>query len=156
MYLVDTDVLSAGAPTKAVASPALSAWMDRNSLGLYLSVITVAELEDGIAKSRRLGATRKADRLAEWLQTLLHLYGARVLPVDLDVARLTGALADRARAAGQAPGFADLAIAGTAEARGYTILTRNLRHFGRLGVPALDPFETVPAPIACGTPRLTG
>jgi hypothetical protein len=40
---------------------------------LYLSVITVAEVEDGIAKSRRLGAHRKAERVSEWLETLLHL-----------------------------------------------------------------------------------
>jgi hypothetical protein len=74
LYLVDTNVLSAGAPTKAVAMPALLAWMHRNSGRLYLSVITVAEVEDGIAKSRRLGAHRKAERLSEWLETLLHLY----------------------------------------------------------------------------------
>ncbi len=72
MYLVDTDVLSAGAPTKAQPSPDLVGWMERNSKRLYLSVITVAEVEDGIAKARRESAHRKADRLAEWLETLLH------------------------------------------------------------------------------------
>lgn len=144
MYLVDTNVLSAGAPTKAVAVPGLAVWMDRNSAVLYLSVITVAEVEDGIAKSYRQGAQRKADRLAEWLETLLHLYGSRILPVDLSTARRLGSLADRARAQGQAPGLADLAIAATAHVCGYTILTRNLRHFDRLGVPALDPLEALP------------
>ena len=148
MYLVDTDVLSARAPTKAVATPDLVAWMDRNSAGLYLSVITVAEVEDGIAKTRRLGAQRKAERPSEWLETLLHLYGSRVLPIDLDTARRIGALADRARSQGQALGLADLAIAATAEKHGYTVLTRNLRHFGFLGVPALDPVEALPAGVA--------
>ncbi|MGI4748226.1 MAG: type II toxin-antitoxin system VapC family toxin [Janthinobacterium lividum] len=145
MYLVDTNVLSAGAPTKAVATPGLAAWMDRNSSRLYLSVITVAEIEDGIAKSRRQGASRKADHLAEWLETLLHLYGVRILPVDLMTARRLGMLADQARGMGQAPGLADLAIAATAQSRGYTILTRNLRHFGMLKIPALDPFDALPA-----------
>ncbi|TLU72588.1 type II toxin-antitoxin system VapC family toxin [Lichenicoccus roseus] len=144
MYLVDTNVLSAGAPTRAMASPGLLAWMDGHSLDLYLSVITVAEIVDGIEKSRRLGAGRKADRLAEWLQTVLHLYGNRVLPVDLEAARHTGLLSDVARAQGQAPGLADLAIAGTARSRGYAILTRNLRHFERLGVPVMDPYEGLP------------
>ena len=148
MYLVDTNVLSAGAPTKAVAAPDLVAWMDRNSAGLYLSVITVAEVEDGIAKSRRLGAQRKAERLSEWLETLLHLYGSRVLPIDLETARRVGTLADRARSQGQAPGLADLAIAATALKHGYTVLTRNLRHFGSVGVPALDPGEALPAGVA--------
>lgn len=144
MYLVDTNVLSAGAPTKAVAMPDLVSWMNRNSAGLYLSVITVAEVEEGIAKSRRHGAHRKADRLAEWLETLLHLYGARILPLNLQIARELGRLSDRAREQGMAPGLADLAIAATAQGRGYTILTRNLRHFDRLGVSAIDPFETLP------------
>lgn len=144
MYLVDTNVLSAGAPTKAVASSDLVAWMDRNSAGLFLSVITVAEVEDGIAKARRQGAERKADQLSEWLETLLHLYSARIVPLDLPTARVLGGLSDLARAAGQAPGLADLAIAATAQNRGYTVLTRNLRHFGLLKVPALDPFVSLP------------
>ena len=139
MYLVDTNVLSAGASTKAVAAPELVAWMDRNGAGLYLSVITVAEVEDGIARSRRLGVPRKAERLSEWLGTLLHLYGLRVLPIDVETARRVGALADRARSRGLAPGLADLAIAATAQRYGYTVLTRNLRHFGSVGAPALDP-----------------
>jgi toxin FitB len=144
LYLVDTNVLSAGAPKWAVAMPALLAWMHRKSAGLYLSVITVAEVGDR-AKSRRLGARRKAERLSDWLETLLHLYGSRVLPIDLETARRIGILSDVARGQGQAPGLADLAIAATAQKNGFTVLTRNLRHFGSLGVPALDPHETLPA-----------
>ncbi len=148
MYLVDTNVLSAGAPTKARPAAGLTAWMDRNSSRLYLSVVTVAEIEDGIAKARREGASRKADGLAEWLEALLHLYSARILALDVPTARVLGVLSDRARGSGHAPGFADLAIAATAQQRGHTILTRNLRHFHMLGVPALDPFEGVPAEAA--------
>jgi toxin FitB len=144
LYLVDTNVLSAGAPSKTVAMPALLAWMDHNSARLYLSVITVAEVQDGIAKSRRLKANRKAELLSEWLETVLHLYGARVLPLDVATARRVGILSDIARGQGQAPGLADLAIAATAQQNGLTILTRNLRHFGPLGVAALDPFGTLP------------
>lgn len=118
--------------------------MDRHSAGLYLSVISVAEVEDGIAKSRRLAAHRKAERLSEWLETLLHLYGSRVLPVDLDTARRIGILSDIARGRGHSPGLADLTIAATAQVRGYAVLTRNLRHFGPLGVPAHDPYERLP------------
>ena len=150
MYLVDTDVLSAAAPTKAVAVPDLAAWMDRNSLGLFLSVITVAEVEDGIAKSRRQGAHRKADLSADWLDALLHLYGSRILPVDLATARRMGGLADRARAQGRGTGLVDLAIAATAQGRGYTVLTRNLRHFDGLSVPVLDPFVGLPNVLTQG------
>ncbi len=144
MYLVDTNVISAAAPTKAQPMPDLARWMDRNSQLLYLSVITVAEVESGIAKARRQAATSKADRLAAWLQTVLHLYSPRVLPLDLTAARLLGQLSDQARAGGQSPGLADLAIAATAASRGYTVLTGNLRHFRSLGVAAHDPFASLP------------
>ena len=121
--------------------------MERNSDRLYLSVITVAEVEDGIAKARREAANRKADRLAEWLETMLHLYSARILPLDVPTARVLGRLSDRARGSGQAPGLADLAIAATAQLRGYTVLTRNLRHFRALGVACHDPCESLPGEV---------
>ena len=79
-----------------------------------------------------------------WLDLLLHLYDARVLHFDVAAARLAGVLSDRARASDHAPGFADIAIAATAASRGLTVLTRNLRHFGPLGIAAIDPFEELP------------
>ena len=145
MYLVDTDVISAGAPSRAVAAPDLAKWMDQQSTQLYVSTITVAEIEDGIAKSRREKARRKASDLAEWLETLLHLYGDRVLPFDLAAARIAGALSDVARSRGSAPGFADIAIAATAYCRGLTLLTRNTRHFAPLGLSTVNPFERLPS-----------
>jgi predicted nucleic acid-binding protein len=141
--LVDTDVISAGAPPKA-APAALVAWMDANSAALYLSAISIAEIEAGIAKLRREGARSKADGLTAWLDTLLHLYGDRVLPFDVAEARVAGALSDLARGKGHAPGFADVAIAATAKVRGLTVLTRNVRHFAPLDVPPLDPFTALP------------
>lgn len=119
--------------------------MDRNSAILFLSVIAVAEVEDGIAKARRQGASRKAERLSAWLEAVLHLYSARIISVDVKVARHIGRLADLARGRGHDPGFADIAIAATALEHGHTILTRNLRHFAPLEVPALDPFA-IPLP----------
>ena len=118
--------------------------MERNSGSLYLSVVTITEIEDGIAKAAREGASRKAGLLGEWLDTLLHLYGARVLAVDTATARLAGQLSDLARGRGHAPGFADLLIGATAQSRGYVVLTRNLRHFAPMGIPAHDPFAGLP------------
>ena len=146
VYLIDTNVLSAGAPTKARLAADLLDWMERNSERLYLSVITIAEVEDGIAKLRREAAHRKAERISEWLETLLHLYSARILSLDVPTARVQGRLSDQARGLGHAPGFADLAIAATAQLHGYTVLTRNLRHFRILEVKSADPFEALPEP----------
>ena len=143
MYLVDTNVISAGAPSR-LARPELVAWMDAHSALLFLSAVTVAEIEDGIAKLRREGSVRKSEDLAAWLETVLHLYGDRVLAFDVPTARIAGALSDRARSQGRTPGFADIVIAATAQRHGLTILSRNLRHFTPLAVPVLDPFTASP------------
>jgi predicted nucleic acid-binding protein len=143
MYLVDTNVVSAAAPSRP-ASPALIEWMDAQSASLFLSAVTVAEIEDGIAKLRREGATRESANLTAWLETVLHLYGKRVLAFDTPTARIAGAMADRARGQGHAPGFADIIIAATAQHHGLTILSRNLRHLEPLGVIAIDPFAKLP------------
>lgn len=142
-FLVDTNVISVGAPAKSPA-PLLIDWMDRNSDRLFVSTVTVAEIEDGIAKAPREDATRKAGLLAQWLETLLHLYASSILAFDLSAAHIAGQLSDLARGKGHAPGFADVAIAAIAKANGLTILTRNAKHFAPLGVATHDPFRTPP------------
>jgi toxin FitB len=144
VYLVDTDVISTGAPERALASPTLVQWMDENSDRLFLSSVTIAEIEDGIAKVSRLGSRRRAGQLKEWLEALLHLYGERVLPFDVPAARIAGRLSDRARAKGLSPGFPDLAIAATAVVHRLSVLTRNVRHFAPLEVGTHNPFESLP------------
>ncbi len=143
MYLVDTNVISAVSPSRP-ASPALVAWMDAQSASLLLSVVTVAEVEDGIAKLRREKALRRSKDLSQWLEAVLHLYRDRILAFDTPTARIAGQLSDHARGQGQAPGFADIIIAATARRHGLTILSRNLRQFVPLGVPVRDPFRGLP------------
>jgi predicted nucleic acid-binding protein len=143
VYLVDTNIISAAAPSRPLPTR-LVAWMDAHSDILFLSAVTVAEIEDGIAKLRREGATRKSADLTAWLETLLHLYGDRILAFDTPKARIAGTMADRAQGQGFAPGFADVVIAATARHRGLTILSRNVRHFEPLGVVVLDPFAALP------------
>lgn len=142
MFLVDTNVISALAPSKRPDSGELVAWLDRASSFLYLSVVTGAEVVSGIAKAEREGADTKARRLREWWGAIEHLYADRILPFDLNCAHQAGRFLDRARA--HQPGFEDIAIAATAQVHGFTVLTRNLRHFLPLGVDAADPFERLP------------
>ena len=144
MYMVDTNVLSMEFPDRRDGAGALADWLDARSGELFLSTITVAEVSDGIARLRRSGGLARADRLDDWLDTVLHLYGDRVMPFDTPVARSAGLLMDRTRATGHAPGFADLAIAATAGVHDLTVLTRNLRHFAPLDIPAHDPFRSLP------------
>jgi len=144
MYLVDTNVVSEAAPARSSAHAALVEWMDRHAGILYLSTITVAEIEAGIAKARRQGAGARARSFARWLDQLLHIYGERVLPLDIPTARTAGNLSEFMRSKGVAPGFGDVVIAATAQHHSLTVLTRNLRHFTPMMVPALDPFVTLP------------
>jgi predicted nucleic acid-binding protein len=118
--------------------------MDSHSASLFLSAVTIAEIVDGTAKSRREGATRKSADLTAWLDTVLHLYGGRILAFDAATVRIAGAMADRARGKGLAPGFADIIIAATAQHHGLMILSRNLRHLEPLGVGVLNPFVKLP------------
>ena len=90
MYLVDTDVISAASPSKAVPRSELVKWMDDHSSKLSLSAVSIAEIESGIAKARRQRAERKAGHLAAWLDALLHLYANRILAFDAAAARIAG------------------------------------------------------------------
>ena len=118
--------------------------MDSHSTDLFMSAVTIAELVDGIARSKREEAKRKAAELSAWLRTVLHLYGDRVLAFDSPTAEIAGALSDLARGRGHAPGFADIAIAATARRHDLLILSRNKRHFAAIDVLALDPFQDLP------------
>jgi predicted nucleic acid-binding protein len=144
-FLLDANVISALAPTRPERPASLVDWLDRNSGRLFLSVVTATEIRAGIAKAAREGATRKAESLSNWWNAVEYFYGERILPFDLKAAALAGAMADRARGLGQAPGFADIAIAATADANELVLLTRNRKHFDPLYNRVVDPFETPPA-----------
>lgn len=143
-YLLDTNIISALAPAKVDRPAALIDWLDRRSDELFLSVVTAAEIRAGIAKAARVGAKRKAENLESWWEAVEHLYGDRILPLDLEAATMAGALTDRAAAKGRAPGFADVAIASIAETRALVLLTRNVRHFEHICDRVINPFETLP------------
>ena len=142
MFLVDTNVISALAPSKRAGADELVEWLDKASSQLFLSVISAAEIRSGIAKAERDGATTKARQLTEWWESIEYLYAEKLLPFDLKCAHAAGQILDDARA--HQPGFEDIAIAATARVYGFTVLTRNLRHFEPLGIRAVDPFTTLP------------
>jgi predicted nucleic acid-binding protein len=140
-YLLDTNVISEIAPGRPHHDVAVLRWLEARTDELFLSVVTIAEIEAGITFAKRREANRKAARLTEWLDAIIDLYGDRILPLGTQIARIAGRLSGDARAAGLAPGFADIAIAATAVHHRLTILTRNLRHFEPLGVALIDPVR---------------
>lgn len=135
--------MSADAPTKRrVGVEAFAAWVRAHSDQLYLSTITIAEIEAGIARAVRIEATTKADNLRRWLGAIEHFYAGRILPFGVEEARHAGLMLDRARA--HDPGFEDVAIAATAAAHGLTVLTANERHFEPLGISLSNPLKQLP------------
>lgn len=144
-YLLDTSVVSTIAPGKPPLPAPLVEWLRSRTDQLFLSAVVVAEIEAGTTKLRRAGAVVRADQLSLWLDGLIRGYGDRVLPLDAECGRATGRLFDAAKAKGRNPGFADVAIAATASVHDLLVLTRNLRHFGPLGVAHADPFDALPA-----------
>jgi|SRR5689334_23242695 len=133
MFLIDTVVLSE--LRKRSRDARVVAWMSSQStMDLYLSVVTIGEIERGI-EGRRGRDPGFAKSLSSWLDRVLTLYGTRILPFDLSTARRWGRLS--AVLGNQS---ADLIIAATALEHGLTVATRNTRHFAPTGVPLLDPF----------------
>ena len=140
-WLLDTNIVSAFGPGKRPLPLKTINWFrDRTDL-LYLSTVSAAEIEGGIAKLRRTGSTRRADDLRQWFDRILDGYADRLLSFDLAAARIAGGLGDAVRAEGRHPGFADIAIAAVAKSRELVILTLNLRHFDPLGVETLNPLR---------------
>lgn len=133
MYLVDTDVLSA--LRKTDRHPAVAEWMSRQrTADVYLSAVSIGEIERGIFRQQRRDPTFAGD-LAAWLDTVLAVYGERVLVVDVPVARRWGRLCGAIGHQGT-----DLLIAATALEHGLTVVTGNARHFQPTGVAVFDPF----------------
>jgi predicted nucleic acid-binding protein len=145
MFILDTNVLSHIAPARRKsADDKLAEWIVARSSDLWLSVVTAAEIEDGITKAARTGATKKAEHLTEWWGEIRHYYAERILSVDLEVAQEAGRLMDRARAAGISAGFEDIAIAATGSVHSLVVLTRNAKDFDALRVRYQNPFDVLP------------
>lgn len=141
IYVVDTSVISTLAPDRPENTLPAAKWLLENSSSLYLSTVTIAEIQQGIAKLLRIGGTQKARKLELWLRAVCTEFGERIIPVNLSIAKLAGEISDAANAIARNPGFADVLIAATAKDNDAELLTRNIRHFQHLGIQHSNPFE---------------
>ncbi len=142
-YLLDTNVISMLAPSRNEASPAFLDWLERMDAEgkLFLSVVTIHEIEKGVALLEHKGATAKAAKLKVWLAGLVANYDDKILAVDRAAAALGGQLEALALSAGHDPGMADATIAGIAKAHDLIIMTGNTKHFQVFGVAVVSPEE---------------
>lgn len=133
IWLIDTNVLSAlRRPERA---PRVAEWIKaQQPTELYLSVITLGEIERGIVQQDARNPGFSAD-LRAWMDRTELLFADRILAFDSTAARVWGRLSAELGHPG-----ADLMIAATALVHGATVVTGNVNDFAPTGVAVLDPF----------------
>ena len=133
MFLLDTVIISELRKKRPDAGVVrwISGQLDSQ---LFLSVVTLGEIERGIEKQRGT-APEFAEELAAWIENLTTLYADRILAITPAIARSWGRLSARLGNDG-----ADLLIAATALVHGLTVVTRNTSHFEPAGVSVINPF----------------
>lgn len=136
-FLLDTNIVSEARRRTQNAGFARW-WGGVSSSRLYLSALTVGEIERGIHKLRHRGDQdlERADVLADWLAGLVAQFSDRILPVTADIAAEWG----RQCAPRKVPSIDGLIVA-TARVHGLTLVTRNLADMAGLGAQVHNPFE---------------
>ena len=142
MYILDTNVISELRKARKT-HPSVKKWAEALPwASLYISVISVLELEIGILLIQRRDNDRRDKEqgaiLREWMDRhVLPTFSGRILAIDTAVAQRCATLhvpnphSDR-----------DALIAATALVHGLTVVTRNVADFERTGVGVLNPWET--------------
>ena len=137
VIILDTNVVSALMVDEP--EPAIAAWLDQQSPeSVWTTTVTIFELRVGI---EWLPASRKRRKLEDEFARVVHedLQG-RVLSFDIDAAHRAVGLSARPRRRGAPVEIRDTMIAGIAISRKAQLATRNIRHFGDLDVPVIDPW----------------
>ena len=135
-YLLDTNVVSELRRSKHQADPAVRRWVSaRKPSDLYLSAVTVMEVELGIARLGRRDVVQSERLQARLEDDLLAAFGGRILSIDVSVARR----AARLHVPDPRP-ERDALIAATAVVHGLTVVTRNVADFEPMGVVLINPW----------------
>ena len=138
MFILDTNVVSELRKVRlGKANTNVTAWAESvDATNLFVSAITVMELELGVLSVERKDATQGA-KLRAWLeQQVLPEFAGRTLPVDTAVAQRCARLHVPDKR-----GERDALIAATALVHGMTVVTRNIADFKPTGVNLFNPWE---------------
>lgn len=138
MFVLDTNVVSELRKVRlGKADGNVAAWAESvDATDLFVSAITIMELELGVLSVERKDATQGA-MLRSWLeQQVLPEFAGRTLPVDTAVAQRCARLHVPDKR-----GERDALIAATALVHGMTVVTRNIADFKPTGVSLFNPWE---------------
>ena len=126
-WLLDTCALSEYAK-KAPAAKVI-AWLDeQDEESLYISVISLGEIEKGILKLRA-SDRRRSQKLTAWLGKVEQRFAGHILPLDAAALHVWAQLAAQSDLAGQTLPVMDGLIMATAQCHGLTVVTRNVQDF---------------------------
>jgi len=129
-WLLDTCALSEY--VKKTPAPEVIAWLDeQDETSLFISVISLGEIEKGILKLRA-SDPRRSQKLTAWLGKVEQRFSGRTLALDAAALHVWAQIAATAELAGQPlPVMGGLLMA-TAQCHGLTVVTRNVQDFGLL------------------------
>lgn len=137
-YLLDTNVISELRKARSrLIDPGVSAWTDTVDAGdMFLSVITLMEIEKGIAQVARRDV-RQASTLRNWFETVVLVeFSDRILPFDAEAARYCARLhVPDQRSAN------DAIIAAIAWQHDMVVVTRNVKDFTGMDAQLINPWE---------------
>jgi predicted nucleic acid-binding protein len=126
-WLLDTCALSEYAK-KAPAQSVIS-WLDeQDEASLFISVITLGEIEKGILKLRT-SDSRRSQKLTAWLGKVEQRFTGRILPLDTPALHIWAQIAAHTEQAGQPLPVMDSLTMATAQCHGLTVVTRNVQDF---------------------------
>lgn len=136
-YLLDTCLISE--LVKKMPSATVVSWLDKQEeQGLFLSVLTIGELQKGISK---LYDGARKNELQEWVEHDLTLrFMGRIIDIDMETVLIWGKMQGEAQQKGESLPVMDSLIASTAKAHGLVVVTRNLRDIERCQVRVFNPW----------------
>jgi predicted nucleic acid-binding protein len=126
--------------TPASADPSSAASREGR---VFLSVITIHEIEKGLHCSNTKERRRRAAGHKAWLAGLVATYDDKIIGLDAAAAAFAGQLEAKAISGGCDPGMANAAIAGIAKVHDLIVVTRKTKHSLPFDVHAATPEEAV-------------
>lgn len=136
-YLLDTCLISE--LVKKEPNSTVVSWLDeQEEQCLFLSVLTLGELQKGISK---LPTGARRDELQAWAEhDLVERFTGRIIDIDLETALFWGKLQGESELKGERLPVMDSLIAATATVHGLIVVTRNLKDIERCRVRVCNPW----------------